>query len=250
MRKIIGKCEQCDKEFLFYQSSSKGRYCSHECYLGFKSRFSKIKKIKCECCGNIFVVNSRKSDPNERRFCSMKCYRLKRSSGFYKRKYICVECHNEYYAYAKESKFCSNDCFHKWSIGKHEAWNKGLKGIHLSPDSEFKPGPEHIFWKGGIANTPYPFEFNKDLKLYIKGIYGFTCQLCRKETKLTVHHIDYDKNNLKLNNLIPLCRSCHGKTNCYRDYWKVYLKNFVVFDENCPSEINVYKEKHGNNRAF
>lgn len=33
-------------------------------------------------------------------------------------------------------------------------WNKGKKGIHLSPASEFKPGKnvgeDHASWKGGI----------------------------------------------------------------------------------------------------
>jgi hypothetical protein len=35
-----------------------------------------------------------------------------------------------------------------------EPWNKGLKGIHMSPETEFKKGvnvlDEHTTWKGGI----------------------------------------------------------------------------------------------------
>ena len=38
----------------------------------------------------------------------------------------------------------------------HKTWNKNMKGIHLSPDSEFKTGervgPDHSCWKGGIQH--------------------------------------------------------------------------------------------------
>lgn len=39
----------------------------------------------------------------------------------------------------------------------HQTWNKGKKGIHLSPKSEFKAGDHHTgqnhpSWKGGIQN--------------------------------------------------------------------------------------------------
>lgn len=36
----------------------------------------------------------------------------------------------------------------------HTPWNKGLKGIHMSPDTEFKKGDrvgeKHPHWKGGV----------------------------------------------------------------------------------------------------
>ena len=38
----------------------------------------------------------------------------------------------------------------------HVTWNKNKKGIHLSPNSEFKPGQltmnKHPSWKGGVQN--------------------------------------------------------------------------------------------------
>ena len=44
---------------------------------------------------------------------------------------------------------------------------------------------------------------------------------------LDIHHIDYDKKNNDINNLIALCRSCHCKTNGEREYWTDYLKEFM-----------------------
>mgnify|MGYP003336977495 CR=1 FL=1 len=81
-------------------------------------------------------------------------------------------------------------------------------------------GVDHPNWKGGTSNQPYPFEFNKILKEDIKKRDNFMCGICGKETqKLAIHHINYDKNNIKLDNLISLCYSCHSKTNYNRDCW-------------------------------
>jgi 5-methylcytosine-specific restriction endonuclease McrA len=82
----------------------------------------------------------------------------------------------------------------------------------------------HPNWQGGIANGEYGPEFNKLLKLEIKESYNFTCQLCNiTNTDLDIHHIDYDKNNNISANLIPLCKTCHGKTNYNRNRWKGLL---------------------------
>lgn len=79
----------------------------------------------------------------------------------------------------------------------------------------------HPNWLGGISNGEYGMEFDKNLKKEIKESYNYTCQLCKIETEiLDVHHIDYDKTNNTKNNLIPLCKVCHGKTNYNREKWK------------------------------
>lgn len=136
-------------------------------------------------------------------------------------------------------------------------WNKGLKGIHVSPKSEFKKGftpwnkgkkdiysQEYIAklqkshsgkfgekssnWQGGISFEPYPLGWNKTFKEQIRYRDRYKCQFCGKpETecyrKLDVHHIDYDKKNLSIENLISLCSSCHMKTNGNRKYWQDYF---------------------------
>jgi len=84
-------------------------------------------------------------------------------------------------------------------------------------------------WKGGISSEPYPFEFNDQLKKQVRYRDNYVCQNCNKTQEennkaLCVHHIDYNKDNLELSNLISLCASCHTKTNHDRDYWKNVLK--------------------------
>ena len=94
-------------------------------------------------------------------------------------------------------------------------------GIHLI-------GENNPNWQGGIGKLPYPFAFNNKLKELIRERDGYICQLCSKTQeengrKLDIHHRNYDKDNLELNNLISLCRSCNCKVNYNRKYWENYF---------------------------
>ena len=111
----------------------------------------------------------------------------------------------------------------------HSAWNKGLK-TGLKPKTIFKKGKNHPGWNNGISLLPYPFIF-KALRKEIRKRDNNTCQICgmkQKELKgfhkkLSVHHIDYNKQNCNKKNLISLCPYCHDKTNFNRDYWFAYF---------------------------
>jgi 5-methylcytosine-specific restriction endonuclease McrA len=37
------------------------------------------------------------------------------------------------------------------------------------------------------------------------------CNVCGSTGKLSVHHIDGDRSNNSLDNLVPVCQSCHSK---------------------------------------
>lgn len=87
-------------------------------------------------------------------------------------------------------------------------------------------------YKGSIKDRKY-LGFTKSLRNTIRKRDRYRCQLCNiKEPikisnisiKLDIHHIDYNKNNYKENNLISLCHGCHTKTNYNRDYWYAYFK--------------------------
>lgn len=83
---------------------------------------------------------------------------------------------------------------------------------------------KHHNWHGGISNGEYGLEFNKELKENLKNLYNHVCQLCNStDVELDIHHIDYNKNNNNMINLVPLCKKCHGKTNFNREKWKKLL---------------------------
>jgi len=88
-----------------------------------------------------------------------------------------------------------------------------------------KKGEKCHLWQGGITNSPYSEEWNNYLKEQIRERDGHICQLCfisqdELDTKLHVHHIDYNKENCNEENLISLCNSCHGKTSQDREQWQ------------------------------
>ncbi len=98
-------------------------------------------------------------------------------------------------------------------------------------------GKNHPNWLGGISRLPYSFEFNYRLKSIIRKRDNYTCQNCSKTEKeellvlgrkLSVHHIDYDKQNCKEENLTTLCNSCNLKVNSNRSKWTKHFKKKLV----------------------
>ena len=88
-------------------------------------------------------------------------------------------------------------------------------------------------WLDGKSFEPYTPEFNKELKQFILKRDNYTCQCpdCEhKTTILHIHHIDYDKLNSNMKNLITLCNSCHSITNVKsnRQYWTEFYQNIMM----------------------
>lgn len=93
-------------------------------------------------------------------------------------------------------------------------------------------GERNPAWRGGTSFEPYPPTFNGQLKEATRKRDNYTCQLCGiRESqllqKLSVHHMDYNKDNCSLTNLISLCRSCNGKVNTNREYWREYFTHVL-----------------------
>jgi len=89
-------------------------------------------------------------------------------------------------------------------------------------------------WRGGVSFEPYGIEFNNKLKEQIRKRDNYICQECgihqdELVERLSVHHIDFNKNNNNILNLITLCRKCHSKTICKNiEYWVDYYKNEML----------------------
>jgi len=102
---------------------------------------------------------------------------------------------------------------------------------HLNQRGEKSP-----FWKGGIANDPYSYDWTDILRESIRERDNYVCQICGIHQdelngwhkKLDIHHIDYNKDNLNPDNLITLCHRCHSKTNYNREYWINFLRHLIA----------------------
>jgi hypothetical protein len=111
-----------------------------------------------------------------------------------------------------------------------ERWNDPKYRENLS-------GPNASNWHGGSNFGKYSYKFNNELKKNVRKKFHFTCYLCNKlekdnETKLSVHHIDYNKLSEKEWNFILLCKHCHGRTSNNRWYWFNLLNNHWLNNEN------------------
>ena len=116
----------------------------------------------------------------------------------------------------KGGKTHNNTC----SICSKKIWfgsKKCIKCHGISIKNSSNPN-----WQNGLSRIPYSIDRTNTLKESIRKRDDYTCQKCNKKGK-QVHHIDYDKENCKENNLITLCRKCHCRANFNRDYWFAYF---------------------------
>lgn len=128
---------------------------------------------------------------------------------------------------------------HKHSI----SWNNWQQGQRCSTCSFInRSGSNHWNWKGGVSCEPYCDAWSdKEYKDSIKERDNYECQNpdCWKTgNRIIIHHVDYDKQNCKPNNLITVCNSCNSRANFNRDYWKEVYNNLMVSKCNNYGVIN------------
>ena len=137
---------------------------------------------------------------------------------------------------SEKAKISSNTIENKL---KFSEWSKKLWN---DPDYIYiqtigRRGEKSSAWKGGLSYIPYCYKFNYEFKELIRTKFDRKCFICHKEEKdnsnkkLFVHHIDYDKLDIcngKIWPFVPLCNSCHSKTNHNRWYWFNLLINYWI----------------------
>lgn len=177
-------------------------------------------KVKCEDCSIIWEVERNRAKKRTHSLC-INCYR---SSNIKKEKLrgkepvnkqikcvipceYCGKNQKRLKSHLKKYNhiWCSIQCQIKWQHEKTD-FNKGKNN----------PGYKHGLRIAGRL-PKYGKDFDKTLKRQIKVRDGFNCQIClvnfsgKKSKNLDVHHIDEDKFNNTLENLISLCKACHTK---------------------------------------
>ncbi|MCK4670866.1 MAG: HNH endonuclease [Nanoarchaeota archaeon] len=100
--------------------------------------------------------------------------------------------------------------------------NRIALAIKNLPKDNF--GEKNGNWHNGASFELYGIKFNNKLKEQIRKRDGFNCQECsthqnKLKQKLSIHHINYNKKDNRVSNLISLCRRCHSQTNSNRKYW-------------------------------
>ncbi len=105
---------------------------------------------------------------------------------------------------------------------------KAILGIKRSKETKRKLS----LVKGGTGipyeSNEYGAGFDNALKEQVRFRDKYKCRECgcsqvENGKQLDCHHVDYNKKNNDINNLIALCISCHRKTNTKRNYWQQYF---------------------------
>jgi len=116
------------------------------------------------------------------------------------------------------------------------------RGRHYIPKesrerlSKMRMGENNPNWNNGSSFEPYCPKFNDDFKEYVREKFDRECFLCGKTEKgngkrLCVHHVNYNKNCGCEEDVscqfVPLCLSCHAKTNHNREYWEGLISRML-----------------------
>lgn len=70
-----------------------------------------------------------------------------------------------------------------------------------------KMGEKNPRWNGGISKYPNHAEMKRNRLIKLQETQG-KCEICG-EPAYCVHHLDEDKSNQSLDNLVALCHKCH-----------------------------------------
>lgn len=207
---VVSECKNCG-EPITYKRGRPIKFCSYSCGAQWRYRGRK-KKYTCAQCGKEFFravssVNGKKV------FCSTACHGKWKSvnetgpeSPYWRQvERVCENCGATFtaHAYRKDTaRFCSRLCH-----------NRGIA----------KYGEEHPNWRGGYA--PYYGPNWRRQRRKARKRDNHTCRECGKTREengqaLDVHHIipfhkfgvERYKEANHLDNLISLCRVCHGRT--------------------------------------
>lgn len=137
-------CKNCGKQFKYYTGSSKGVFCSNECYKQFYSKkiltckncnkkfkvqrgssqifcsrkcyeaSRKIERIniKCSICKKVIHSSKQKVEKYHQKYCSVKCASIGKKKERINKK--CLECGKEFEDYfLGKHIFCSKECWRK-----------------------------------------------------------------------------------------------------------------------------------------
>lgn len=167
-----------------------------------------VNKV-CEICGKEYQVRNYRAKIS--RFCSKACQGKYLQETFLK---------NIDKSYAKGNKYRQGikptNAFQKG----HTPWNKGVKGVHLSPDTEFKKGNINNTKKqiGDIVIRHRTTRDKKD-RQYIKiaepNVWELYAVYLVKEAGIkiakssVVHHINHNQLDDRIENLVVVTRSEH-----------------------------------------
>ena len=253
-------CKWCGNDFYAYPSQNR-LFCCQNCYTEWQIENKHgentpnwnggLITLICKWCGDEYTRNRVKVKKSH--FCCQNCYTEWQSKNKIGEKNpawdggkniisICKQCGNKYKHYKSNSKslFCSKECFNKWQrLNTKKGIDSSSYGIMWTEEqrqrhSARQQGISYDEWESFISEQKYCLLFNEKFKEKIRERYNRKCFLCSElekdnKQKLSVHHVNYNKDCLcgSICEFVPLCKSCHSKTNHNRKYWENLIMHYL-----------------------
>lgn len=161
---------------------------------------------ECQVCHRGFYVKPSQQKLGGGKYCSTICRSKAQLNGKY---FACLVCHQPVYRSLRQIKhsksgnfFCSKSCQTKWR-------------------NSFYIAQLHPNWTTGI---------NAYRKILIRNGQRPICANCGIEDKriLSVHHLDHDRKNNSIKNLVWLCFNCHFLVHHDHNF-ELNLKRKIAF---------------------
>ena len=230
---VTVQCAHCGIEVRKRPSNvRKHNFCDRACYHAYmrganhwRWQGGKISQA-CEWCGSEFKTHRCQVKLGFGRFCSRAClaaWKAGVSSGENSVHWkggpvtmVCEQCGKPYEVprriyNSRTPRYCSQKCMGEW---RKEHWQR----------------EGHPIWQG-LSDEPYAEDWTEELRARIRARDGNKCVICEavevdNGRRLSVHHIDYDKQNSRDANLISLCINHHMATNNNRTWWSYWLPRY------------------------
>ncbi len=186
-------CKQCDC-IISAVNRKRRKFCSKSCSASFnnknkKETYSKTCKSKCNFCDKEYDVLKYRLSISK--YCSARCAAKHRRG-----KYISINCDycknifeiKEKKLHLSVNHFCNNDC--KMEFYKA---NPHIRGIFAGHNGK------------SVKSNYRNIAFN---------LLEHRCHICkydRFEDVLQVHHIDHNRKNNDISNLVIVCPTCHSE---------------------------------------
>ena len=154
--------------------------------------------VKCKLCEKEFYAKPSWLKNGWGKYCSSKCQYEAQKTGKFIACYICGKKTWKTPKQTDHSKsgkfFCGKSCQTLWR------------------NKEFR-GPRHHNWKGGKYIIHKSLLLENDIKA--------VCKLCKSkdERVLAVHHLDKNRKNNNVKNLVFLCQNCHHLVHYHNEKW-------------------------------
>ena len=153
-----------------------------------------MDSVKCETCAGKFLKKKSQILHTKHNYCSSECSQKARKKGLLKPCHICgkivYKSRKDILRSKTQKFFCSKRCSIKWQ-------------------NTFFVGDMHPNWRTGESSESYRniLRRRKEMK----------CVECSMDDKriLVVHHIDKNRRNNAVKNLVWMCPNCHFLTHHY-----------------------------------